>query len=38
MNKRLTTLAAALLAAASIHGYAAAGGVLRLDESPIAWA
>ena len=35
MNKRLTTLAAALLAAASIHGYAAAGGVLRLDESPI---
>ena len=35
MNKRLTTFAAALLAAASIHGYASAGGVLRLDESPI---
>jgi peptide/nickel transport system substrate-binding protein len=35
MNKRTAGLVAALLAAASIHGQAAAGGVLRLDESPV---
>ncbi|MDO6966415.1 ABC transporter substrate-binding protein [Rhizobium alvei] len=35
MKPLLKTIAAALLAAASIHSYAAAETVLRLDESPV---